>query len=153
MTTIFLTLLLVIIVVIVVLLRKRPQRETVTVESPKSKARPLAKSIKPTKSKGGDFRAASLHVEKTSCAAAKALTGKRFLSAESPAIPLQECDRISECSCKFSKHIDRRSDDDRRRNSYAIDRINASEKEQRTERAKNDRRQVCEDDMGIFDFK
>jgi hypothetical protein len=154
MSTIFVTLIVVTTVVIVVLLRKRQQREMpATVQSPKSKPHPLAQSETTTKSAGADYRAASLHVEKTSCAAAKGLAGKRFLGAETPAIPLKECDRIGDCPCKFRKHIDRRSDDDRRSNSYAVDRINASEEEQLTLRAKTDRRQVGEDDMDIFDFK
>ena len=154
MTAFIVSLLIVTAVVIVVLLRKRQQRAMpATGRPPKSKPHPLAQSATTTKSTGADYRAASLQVEKTSCAAAKDLAGKRFLGAETPAIPLKECDRTDDCPCKFRKHIDRRNGDDRRSNSYAVDRINANKKEQSNQRAKTDRRKIGEDDMDIFDFK
>jgi len=153
MTAIFITLLIITIAVIFLLLRKRQLSESpVSVQSRTAKSRPLAQSAKPN-STSTDYRAASLQVEKTSCAAALDLAGKRFLAAEIPAIPLQECDRIGACACKFRKYSDRRSDDDRRSNSYAVDRITASEKEQSYQRAKTDRRKLGEGDMHIFDFK
>ena len=152
MTAIFITLTIISIAVIFLLLRKRQLSESpVNGQLRKPKPRRLAQSAKPN-STSTDYRAASLQVEKTSCAAALDLAGKRFLAAEIPAIPLKECDRIGDCPCKFRKYSDRRSDDDRRSNSYAIDRINANGKEQSNQRAKTDRRKVGEGDMDIFDF-
>jgi hypothetical protein len=154
MTAIFVILIIVTTVVIFVLLRKRQLSEsTVNVQSRKPKPHPLAQSATKPNPTSTDYRAASLQVEKSSCAAALDLAGTRFLATEIPSIPLKECDRIGDCPCKFRKYSDRRNDDDRRSNSYAVDRINASEEEQSNRRAKNDRRKVGEDDMDIFDFK
>ena len=59
------------------------------------------------------FHAVSIKVPKTACAAAKALTGERFLSTEAPTLPLPGCD-APDCNCCFVHHKDRRSGKDRR---------------------------------------
>lgn len=62
---------------------------------------------------GSQFHAVSLKVGGTACDAAKAMTGRRFLSAAAPRLPLPNCD-VLECNCRFVHHKDRRSGKDRR---------------------------------------
>ena len=45
--------------------------------------------------------------------AARKMTGRRFLSAAAPRLPLAGCD-VLECACRFVHHQDRRSGSDRR---------------------------------------
>ena len=59
------------------------------------------------------FHAVSLKYSSTACDAAKAMTGRRFLSAAAPKLPLPQCD-AAECRCSFAHHADRRSGKDRR---------------------------------------
>ena len=42
------------------------------------------------------------------CAEAKALEGQRFLSRDAPPLPLKDCNRGAECSCRYEHHEDRR---------------------------------------------
>jgi hypothetical protein len=59
------------------------------------------------------FHAVSLKYSSSACDAAKAMTGRRFLSAAAPKLPLPQCD-ATECRCSFAHHADRRSGKDRR---------------------------------------
>jgi len=59
------------------------------------------------------FHAVSLKYSSSACDAAKAMTGRRFLSSEAPKLPLPGCD-AAECRCGFAHHSDRRSGTDRR---------------------------------------
>lgn len=59
------------------------------------------------------FHAVSLKYSMDSCDAAKALTGRRFLSSDAPQLPLPDCD-ASQCRCGFAHHADRRSGAERR---------------------------------------
>ena len=45
----------------------------------------------------------------SSCEAASALKGKRFLSAEAPRLPLTECTAQDTCRCVYRKYPDRRA--------------------------------------------
>ena len=68
----------------------------------------------PTKTSSvGAYHAVSISYSETACNAAKAMTGRRFLSTAAPRLPLPECDAL-ECRCQFSHHDDRRSGQDRR---------------------------------------
>ena len=62
---------------------------------------------------GSDFHAVSLKVTGNACDAARAMTGRLFLSAAAPKLPLPDCD-VLECNCRFVHHKDRRSGKDRR---------------------------------------
>ena len=62
---------------------------------------------------GSEFHAVSLKVTGKACDAARAMTGRRFLSAAAPKLPLPDCD-VLECNCRFVHHKDRRSGKDRR---------------------------------------
>ena len=57
--------------------------------------------------------AVSVETDLTPCAAALALSDRRFLSNEAPPLPLPDCDSDS-CGCRYAHHGDRRSGDDRR---------------------------------------
>lgn len=59
------------------------------------------------------FHAVSLKYSSNACDAAKAMTGRRFLSGAAPRLPLPGCDAL-ECRCGFAHHEDRRSGNDRR---------------------------------------
>lgn len=59
------------------------------------------------------FHAVSLKYSASGCDAAKAMTGRRFLSGAAPRLPLPGCD-AAECRCSFAHHSDRRSGRDRR---------------------------------------
>ena len=61
----------------------------------------------------GAFHAVSLKYSENACNAAKAMTGRRFLSSAAPRLPLPDCD-VLECRCTFAHHKDRRSGSDRR---------------------------------------
>ncbi len=66
-----------------------------------------------SKSSNSQFHAVSIKYSGRACAAAKDLTGRRFLATAAPKLPLPECD-ILECSCRFAHHEDRRAQKDRR---------------------------------------
>ncbi len=59
------------------------------------------------------YHAVSLKYSSSACDAAKAMTGRRFLSSAAPRLPLPDCDSL-ECRCQFVHHADRRSGKDRR---------------------------------------
>ena len=59
------------------------------------------------------FHAVSLKYSSNACDAAKAMTGRRFLSSAAPRLPLPGCDAL-ECRCGFAHHEDRRTGNDRR---------------------------------------
>lgn len=61
----------------------------------------------------GTFHAVSIKYSESACDAAKAMTGRRFLSNAAPRLPLPECDFL-QCRCKFTHHDDRRTGRDRR---------------------------------------
>ena len=71
-----------------------------------AEARPSAKD-------SGTFHAVAIKYSENACDAAKALTGRRFLSSAAPRLPLPECDFL-ECRCKFVHYNDRRKDRNRR---------------------------------------
>jgi len=59
------------------------------------------------------FHAVSIAASKSACDAAKAMGDKRFLSRESPHLPLPDCN-AAVCECRFIHHRDRRRNEDRR---------------------------------------
>jgi len=61
----------------------------------------------------GAFHAVAIKYSENACDAAKAMTGRRFLSNAAPRLPLPECDLL-ECRCKFAHYDDRRAGRDRR---------------------------------------
>jgi hypothetical protein len=60
------------------------------------------------------FKAVSIISHGERCPESQALKGERFLPNEAPAIPLQDCS-VEQCNCRYSRHVDRRSGEGRRR--------------------------------------
>ena len=73
------------------------------------------KTTSGTKAKSASTRyhAVSIHYAEGACAAAKALSGQRFLANDAPRLPLPACD-AHQCRCYFAHHGDRRAHRDRR---------------------------------------
>ena len=63
--------------------------------------------------KQSPYRAASIRPGTGACQAATGLGNKRFLSSNVPQLPLASCSQES-CSCRYRRHADRRSEEDRR---------------------------------------
>ena len=76
-------------------------------------AAPESESKPPTEAGSGRYHAVSIKFDSKACEAAKALSGRRFLSDAAPRLPLAGCD-APECNCRFAHHKDRRSGSDRR---------------------------------------
>jgi hypothetical protein len=76
--------------------------------------RPAAVERVPPRAKpaGGRFGAVEIRVRAGACQAARSLEGQRFLSKEAPTLPLPSC-AAAQCSCKFTKWSDRRSENRR----------------------------------------
>ena len=129
---------LVLLFLLVLLLLAGRRKHT---SSPRAKAEKPRKAIKST-----PFHAVSIKHATDACTAAKDLGGKRFLSADAPALPLPDCD-AGNCDCRFVHHEDRRHPNDRR-SPFAADIGEDSGKfaqEQRENR--DDRRNDSRDDL------
>lgn len=87
------------------------------------------------------YHAVSISVEQNACDAAKAMTGRRFLSNAAPPLPLPECD-VMECRCIFAHHVDRREKKDRRSPfaaaGYSTGATGTHEKERRARKNRRD---------------
>lgn len=77
----------------------------------------------------------------TPCAAALALSHRRFLSNEAPSLPLPDCDSDS-CGCRYAHHDDRRSGDERRMPFVSLGSfgVEHAERDRRTRRDRRRRR-------------
>jgi hypothetical protein len=62
---------------------------------------------------GAGFHAVTVKPCLEPCDAVQALAGKRFLSQEAPALPLENCDQ-ARCNCTYRHFSDRRAPGDRR---------------------------------------
>lgn len=60
------------------------------------------------------YAAVSIRCGKGACAAAKALSERRFLPGEAPITPLADCN-AAHCDCRYVHYADRRAGDDDRR--------------------------------------
>ena len=76
-------------------------------------AQEAAATSRPRKAADTSYHAVSIKLGKDACAAAKNMTGHRYLASEAPRIPLPGCD-AAVCECRFAHHEDRRSGKDRR---------------------------------------
>jgi hypothetical protein len=91
----------------------------------------------------GEYHAVAIQYSENACDAAKAMTGRRFLSNAAPRLPLPECDFL-ECRCQFTHYDDRRASRDRRSPfapAGATDGTGSYEKERRE---KTDRRKQAD---------
>ena len=62
-----------------------------------------------TKKPTNPWSAVSIVCTSASCAAARALKGQRFLSADAPRLPVADCTSAETCPCVYRKHSDRRA--------------------------------------------
>lgn len=82
------------------------------------------------------WHAVSIISTSGSCGAARALKGRRFLSADAPRLPLAECPLAATCRCVYRKHADRRSGPRREDEKTGLRRVPASEQERRRKRGR-----------------
>lgn len=59
------------------------------------------------------------------CKAAREAQGRRYLSADAPKVPLQNCDHPGQCQCRYAHHSDRRSGKRRARDNGLPARMHA----------------------------
>ena len=60
------------------------------------------------------FHAVEIRCAKDACRAAKDSRDERYLSAEAPLLPLDQCDRRDRCRCGYKHYEDRRTGSRRR---------------------------------------
>ena len=65
------------------------------------------------------YRSVSIFCDSSPCEASIALRDKRFLTSESPLLPLPDCNSCT-CSCKYAHHDDRRYEIEDRRTPMAL---------------------------------
>jgi hypothetical protein len=80
----------------------------------KQTRRSPAKVEEPKPARRRNFKGASIQPGDQCCQAVREISTTRFLVEEAPRLPLERCDRIGECLCKYNNYPDRRSGDDRR---------------------------------------
>lgn len=73
-----------------------------------------ASAVPATRSRRRSFKGAAINPCENSCEASRALASKRFLVEHAPRLPLEGCDRLDTCVCKYHNYPDRRQDDERR---------------------------------------
>jgi len=93
----------------------------------------------------GVFHAVAIKYAENACDAAKAMTGRRFLSNAAPRLPLPECD-FADCSCKFAHYKDRRTGRDRRSPFASAGATGNTGSFERERREKTDRRNAADPD-------
>jgi hypothetical protein len=67
-----------------------------------------ARAATPADEHIADYRAVSIVPTQSSCAEARRLRKRRFLSSEAPRLPLQQCPQRLTCQCRYRKFPDRR---------------------------------------------
>ena len=108
---------------------------------------PGTKAEKPREAiKSAPFHAVSIKHAADACAAARDLSGKRFLSAEAPTLPLPDCD-AGNCDCRFVHHGDRRHPNDRRSPFAANIGEDSGKFAQEQRENRDDRRNDSSDDL------
>jgi hypothetical protein len=65
------------------------------------------------------YHAVAIRCGKTSCQAAQDNQRERYLSAEAPLLPFDQCDRPDQCDCRYQHYKDRR-DGPRRRSEEGL---------------------------------
>jgi hypothetical protein len=56
------------------------------------------------------WHAVAIVAKSSSCEAARAARGTRYLSAEAPRLPLAECSKPDACPCAYKHYADRRAE-------------------------------------------
>ena len=65
------------------------------------------------------YRAASILASRCACDAVRIVEGRRYLAAEAPRLPLQDCS-AERCTCRYVRYEDRRSSQGDRRALYSL---------------------------------
>ena len=89
------------------------------------------------------YHAVAIRCGRTSCKAAQDNQRERYLSAEAPLLPFDQCDRPDQCECRYQHYEDRR-DSPRRRSEQGLSDTTDSERLER--RYTNDRRANTDSD-------
>ena len=89
------------------------------------------------------YHAVAIRCGKTSCQAAQDNQRERYLSAEAPLLPFDQCDRPEQCECRY-QHFDDRRDGPRRRSEQGLPGMTDSERLER--RYAKDRRAKADSD-------
>lgn len=69
---------------------------------------PNGRTVAKPNGRGTRYASAAIHCDATACAAARTITGRRFLLGETPALPLAGCNAQT-CTCRYFTYGDRRS--------------------------------------------
>lgn len=109
----------------------------------RNKADDQAKKQTKTKIRG-PYQAVAIKYSENACDAAKAMTGRRFLSTAAPRLPLPECN-FTDCRCQFAHYEDRRTGRDRRSPFAPAGPSGSTGSYQRDRRNRIDRRKKAED--------
>ena len=131
------TLLIIAVVLLLVWLVLRRRRDS----QGNSKEAPPA----PSQAAVTAYHAVSIKFGEIACDAARAMSGRRFLSNAAPRLPLPDCD-AGECHCKFVHHSDRRSGKDRRSPFAAGGFGGGTGSFQKERRGRSDRREDADTD-------
>lgn len=92
------------------------------------------------------YHAVSIRFAEGACAAAKGMSGRRFLATTAPRLPLPECD-VATCECRFAHHKDRRTGKDRRSPFAAGNLSGATGRYEKERRERSDRREGADSDL------
>lgn len=132
--------------------RERPSKAARPASRKSSDRRGSRRADTPDTPNRRHFKASSIAAGENCCPAVVKLQGKRFLTEEAPVLPLERCDRISECACTFNHHVDRRCGDDRRNPVGALSSHGQIGSTQINRRSGMDRRANMDDDFGDIKF-
>ena len=100
----------------------------------------------PRRKEDTTYHAVSIKFSEGACAAAKAMSGRRFLANAAPRLPLPECD-VATCACRFAHHKDRRAGRDRRSPFAAGNLTGATGRHEKERRERSDRRKDADADL------
>lgn len=100
-----------------------------------------------------EFRAASVQPCANACEAAQRVACKRVLLEEVPRLPLDSCDRIQDCTCRYEQHTDRRSGEDRREQFGSLSTSGKIGQDIINMRSGLDRRANVDDDLDNLEFE
>lgn len=97
------------------------------------------------------YHAVAIRCGRTSCQAAQDNQRERYLSAEAPLLPFDQCDRPEQCECRYQHYEDRR-DSPRRRSEQGLSETTNSERLERRY-AKDRRAKVDSDEEEPFSVR
>jgi hypothetical protein len=115
--------------------------------NPKPTAKPEQKQVR------RNYKSASIHPGENCCQAIREFGKTRFLVEEAPRLPLERCDRIGECLCKYDNYPDRRNGDDRRNVYGSMSTTGEIGMRDANHRSGMDRRASTEDEFAGIEFE